>query len=136
MLVGSMLGSGQVETSQKSPRNPDTICELCPLTSLVTRFRFYGTATQRPLFFAGVTVYVMNSDFFVPAFCFKAPSFVHLSSTFSNSRRSVLGLCFTCCTNPVQPHKCLKWVQLMAISPDFPIARTDERTTQVISEIA
>jgi len=109
--------------------NPDTICELCPLTSLVTRFRFYGTGTTgRPLFF-GVTVYVMNSDFFTPAFGFKAPSFAHLSSTFSNFRGSLLGLCFTCFTNPMQPHKCLKWVQLMAISPDFPTARSDERTT-------
>lgn len=104
--------------------NPDTICELCPLTSLVTRFRSYGTGTtQRPLFFAGVTVYVMNSDFFVPAFCFKAPSFVHLSGTFSNFRRSLLGLCFTCCTNPVQPHKCLKWV-----AADGDISRLPYRT--------
>ena len=52
--------------------NPDTIC---PLTSLVTRFRFYGTGTtQRPLFFTGVTVYVMNSDLLVPAFCFQKRS--------------------------------------------------------------
>ena len=115
-------------------REPSHNLRAMPISLLLCSFQIYGTGTtQRPLFFTGVTVYVMNSRLPCPRILLQSVVLVRLPRTFSNFGHSLLEPCFTCFTIPVQSHKCLKWVQLMAISPDS--LRTDDCAGVVSSDL-
>lgn len=70
LVIHPMLGSGQVETSQRVAENPAAICKLCPLAFCCVSFLilWYGAPLNGRY---SLPVLLMNSDFLIPALCFK-----------------------------------------------------------------
>lgn len=106
-------------------REPSHNLRAMPISLLLCSFQIYGTghhSTAAILY----RCYCLCHEFRLPCprILLQSVVLVRLPRTFSNFGHSLLEPCFTCFTIPVQSHKCLKWVQLMAISPDSTPART------------
>ena len=134
-VIRPMLGSRQVETSQRAAENPSHKLRAVPISLLLCSFPilWYGHHSTAAILY---WCYCVCHEFRPPCPRILLPKAQPLCVCRGPSLISDVvcwKLCFTRFTIPVQSHKCLKWVQLIAISPDS--FRTDVYARVVSSDL-